>query len=448
MSRLALPALLLTLAAGARADSFQGITFNPPSLDSHTALTAIVRGTSGSGCVPSHGTSSVSGTAITLTVDPPPPLPCVAVVTNWVVPVFIGTLAPGNYEVVTKFGSTELDRRSLPIADADPPFRMEENVGLTLRNAAVTIRLRDPFSQVSLLTATVRFDGIEAQIIDKAFDHLVVAPPAHAPGPVTVTLTTTNAPTLTAVNAFRYVDANAPPDRAAYEAILIPLVFAGAGAFGSSWTTDLWVHNQNPYDVTQFNGPFIVRFCIVGPCLQPIAANQTLKLGFASSSPFPHGRIMYVPRQAAAGLQFGLRVRDLTRQADSHGVEIPVLRERDLRGASFSLLDVPGDAQYRSRLRVYSLDAPTGAVTVRVVSMAKSPDVEVARLTLFMDAPAAGDIPAYGEIDLDPIISGAAEPGPYRVQIDLPFLTPSPSYWAFVSITNNQTQNVTIVTPQ
>ena len=447
MSRLALPALLFIVGTSAFAGTFQE-TFTPSSLDSHTALSAVVSDVAPSGCVPTHGTAAVSGSTITLTIEQPPPQPCLTVLTPWSLRIFIGTLAPGNYEVVTKLGSTEVDRRGLSIAEADSPFRLEENVGLKSGSGAVTIRLRDPFSQVSLASATVRFDGTEAQIIDKAFDHLVVAPPAHAPGPVTVTLATANGPTLTAVNAFRYVDAFAPPDRAAYESILIPLVFAGAGAFGSSWTTDLWVHNQNPYRVTQFNGPFIVIFCIVAPCLQPIEANRTLKLEYASSSPFPHGRIMYVPRQAGAGLQFGLRVHDLTRQADSHGVEIPVVRERDLRGESFSLLDIPGDPQYRSRLRVYSLEAPTGAVTVRLITMAKSPNVEVAQSMLFIDAPAAGDVPAYGEIDLDPIIRGAAQPGPYRVQIDPPFLTPSPSYWAFVSITNNQTQNVTIVTPQ
>jgi hypothetical protein len=167
----------------------------------------------------------------------------------------------------------------------------------------------------------------------------------------------------------------------------------------------------------------------------------------ATFSLYPHGRVMYVPRPSAAGLHFDLRIRDVKRQGETHGVEIPVVRERDLRAGSFALLGVPSDGQYRSRLRVYSLEAPKGAVTVRLFTMARFPFVEVATLLLFMDAP-AGDTPAYGEIDLDPIIRGAAQPGPYRVQIEPSFLTTTPSYWAFVSITNNQTQNVTVVTPQ
>lgn len=448
MSRSLLAALLLAFATSAVADSFKSITFNPPSLDSHTALTAVVSGLAGGLCVPSHGTSLLSGSTITLAVAPPPPLPCAAIPTAWSVPVFIGTLAPGKYDVVTMLGDAVLDRRSIFIADADPPIRIEENVGLTLGNGAVAIRLRDPYSLFGLLDATVTFDDIPATVLTAASDRLLVSPPKHAAGPSTVRLSIPNGPTYTAVGGYRYVDVLAPPDRAAYEAILVPLVFSGDGALKSFWTTELWVHNDNPYEVTQFNGPFTVRYCIIGPCLQPLEPRTTLKFDYpVTYSPFPHGRVMYVPRASAAGLHFDLRIRDLNRQGDTHGVGIPIVRERDLRAASFSLLNVPSDGQYRSRLRIYSLDTPTGAVTVRLFTMDRFPFVEVGSTTFFLSDPNP-DIPAYAEVDLDPLIGKAAQPGPYRVQIDLPVPAISPSYWAFVSITNNQTQNVTVVTPQ
>jgi hypothetical protein len=447
MFRSLITAVLLALATSAVADSFKGITFNPPSLDSHTALTAVVSGLAGGLCVPSHGAASLSGATITLVVAPPPPLPCAAVPTAWSVPVFIGTLAPGKYDLVTMLGDAVLDRRSIFIADADPPIRIEENVGLTLGNGAVTIRLRDPYGP-SLLDATVTFDDVAATVATAAFDHLLVSPPKHAAGPSTVRLSIPNGQTYTAVGGYRYVDVAAPPDRAAYEAILIPLVFSGDGALQSFWTTELWVHNDNSHEVTQFNGPFTVRYCVIGPCLQPLDPHYTLKFDYPLTySPFPHGRVMYVPRPSAAGLHFDLRIRDLNRQGDTHGVEIPIVRERDLRAASFSLLNVPSDGQYRSRLRLYSLDAPTGAVTVRLFTMNRFPFVEVGSTTALLSDPNP-DTPAYAEVDLDPLIHAAAQPGPYRVQIELPFLTPSPSYWAFVSVTNNQTSNVTVVTPQ
>jgi hypothetical protein len=448
MSRSLLAAFLLALATSAVADSFKDLTFNPPALDSHTALTAIVSGTSPGVCVPLRGTASLSAATITLVVAPAPPLPCAAVPTTWSVPLFIGTLAPGKYDVVTMFSDVELDRRSIVIADADPPIRIEENVGLTRGGGAVGIRFRQEYLLPSLLEAAVTFDDVPATVLTAASDHLLVSPPKHAAGPSTVRLSIPNGPTYTAVGGYRYVDVVAPPDRAAYEAILIPLVFSGDGALQSFWTTELWVHNDNPHEVTQFNGPFTVRSCIIGPCLQPLEPHYTLKFDYPLTySPFPHGRVMYVPRASAAGLHFDLRIRDLNRQGDTHGVGIPIVRERDLRAASFSLLNVPSDGQYRSRLRIYSLDAPTGAVTVRLFTMNRFPFVEVGSTTAFLSDPNP-DTPAYSEVDLDPLIHAAAQPGPYRVQIDLPFLTPSPSYWAFVSVTNNQTSNVTVVTPQ
>jgi hypothetical protein len=83
MPRSLIAVLLFALGTGAAADSFKGITFNPPSLDSHTALTAVVSGFAGGICVPSHGAASLSGATITLVVAPPPPLPCAAVPTGW-----------------------------------------------------------------------------------------------------------------------------------------------------------------------------------------------------------------------------------------------------------------------------------------------------------------------------------------------------------------------------
>lgn len=429
------------LAGAALADTFTGIVLNPRALDSHTALTAVVSGTTTSLCGPQRGTVSVSSQAVTLTITTAGGLPCVGVplAVAWSAPVFIGTLPPGNYDLVTKFGTSEVDRRRIAVADAGAPFELQENVGLTNGGGAVTIPSNGTFPAFN--TTAVTFDDQPATILSTTVDKVVVSPPPHAAGAVTVKATA-NGSTLTTVNGFRYVDANGPIDHAAYEAILIPLVFSGSGLFGSQWTTELWVHNFSDSDVTQFNGPFTVRFCIVAPCPQPIEAGRAVKL---DSAQFPEGRMMYVPRGSADALHFALRVRDLSRQSETHGVEIPVIRERDLRAFPFSLLNVPGDAQFRSRLRVYSIDPPK-VVSVRLFTMT-NPAEQVAALLLFMDPPTA-DFPAYGEIDLDPIIRKASKPGPFRVQIEPNLLTTSPAYWAFVSVTNNQTQNVTVVTPQ
>ncbi|MEK6371454.1 MAG: IPT/TIG domain-containing protein [Acidobacteriota bacterium] len=444
MSRLALGCALLVCAAGASADTITDISFTPGPLTSHTALTAVVTGTAGSSCIPAPGKASISGTTITLTIVPPPPLPCAAVITQWSVPLFIGTLAPAKYELVTTMGGAVLDRRSIVIADADPPLRILENVGPISGSGGVAIELVDPLPDT--LDATVTFDDVPATVVSTVGTRLQVAPPPHAAGPVTVKVTIPGAATLTAFGGFRYVDLNGPVDRAAYEAILIPLIFAGEGAFGSQWTTDLWVYNGNAFDVTQLDGPFVTRVCIVAPCLQPIEALTTLKYNDALSAPFPHGRIMYLPRDGGAGLQFSLRVRDLTRQADALGTEVPVVRERDLRAGAFSLSDIPTDARYRVKLRIYSLETARAPVEVRFHRMT-APFTKAGETVVKLSA-ATRDTPAYAEADLEQIFPKLAGQGPFRVEVRPHASSAKPSYWAFISITNNQTQHVTVVTPQ
>ncbi len=450
MTRSILATLLLALAASVNADTFRSLTFNPPSLDSHTPLTAVVVATSPGVCIPLGGKSSISGSTITLTVIPGSSS-CPAVPITWSQPVFIGTLAPGRYDVITTFGSEQFDTRSIFIADADPPFQIVENVGVTNGIRAPVTIFAPPGAKESMVAATVTFDEVPAMVVSMVGDRVVVIPPLHAPGAATVKLTFPSGAAYTSIGGFRYVDLGMPRDRAAHEAILIPLVFAGDGAFGSSWTTDLWVHNDTPFNISQLDGPFASVVCVAPPCLQPLYANRTMKLDVPPSfSPFPHGRIMYVPRGSGAGLHFDLRVHDTKRQGETHGVAIPVVRERDLRDRAFSLLDVPGDAQYRARLRIYSIDPqPDSSLAsspfIRLFTMSDNALVGQQAFTL---SDRDADTPAYAELDLDPLIRAATKPGPYRVEVDLPIPTVSPSYWGFVSITNNQTQNVTVVTPQ
>jgi hypothetical protein len=449
MPRLVLGFALLLCAAGAAADTITGISFTPGPLTSHTAITAVVSGVSGSSCIPSAGKASISGTTITLPLVPPSPLlVCLTVITKWSVPFFIGTLAPGTYELVTVMGGEVLDRRSVVISDADAPIRIIENIGPTSGSGGVAIELVDPVP--SAAGATVTFDDLPATVVSTVGTRLQVSPPPHAAGAVTVKVTIPGMAPLVAVGGFRYIDLDGPIDRAAFEPILIPLIFAGKGAFGSEWTTDLWVHNSNAFDVTQL-GPFITRVCVTAPCPSPIEALSTVKYnGVLSSPPYPHGVIMNVARDGAAGLHFSLRVRDLTRQAEALGTEIPVLRERDLRAGAFSLPDIPTDARYRVKLRVYALDYALdragGPVEVRFHRMT-APFTQAGTTLLNMSA-ATRDIPAYAEADLEQIFPKLAAAGPLRVEIRPLVSTAKPSYWAFISITNNQTQHVTAVTPQ
>jgi hypothetical protein len=429
-------------AAAASAQTVADVAFTPPALDSHSALTAVISGNTS--CLLNVGKAVVSGATITITVTRPPLLPCGPFSLPWSGSLFIGTLAPGRYDVVTVSNGQTLDRRSIVIADADAPIRVEENAGPTVGFQGVSIL------PVNVLFCCgqpeVTFDDVQASVSSATVDRIAVTPPPHAAGAATVKVAFPGGLTYTAIGGFRYVDLQGPVDRAAYETILIPLVFAGKGAFGSDWTTDLWAYNSSGHSITQLNGPFQLYVCIVGPCLQAIESHATVRYRDAATVPYAHGRLMYVPRAGGPGLQFGLRIRDLTKQADALGTEIPVVRESDLRAGAFSLLDIPADGRFRSKLRIYSIGGTAQSVDVRISTM--DTNANVAPVTFSLNLSARTDVlPAYAETDLELILSTLGQPPPYRVEVSPRSPNGIPSYWGFITVTNNQTQHVTVVTP-
>jgi hypothetical protein len=151
------------------------------------------------------------------------------------------------------------------------------------------------------------------------------------------------------------------------------------------------------------------------------------------------GRILYVPRGSAESLAFNLRVADVSRAAITAGTEIPVVRVDDMTG-TIALLNVPARFGFRTILRIYSLDARDVMVSVdgvsRVVSLRPGRDMFE---------------PAYAEFNDFPI-SPIPEIVSTTVQVSIPPSDPTPAgprrrIWAFVTATNNETQQITTVTP-
>jgi len=167
----------------------------------------------------------------------------------------------------------------------------------------------------------------------------------------------------------------------------------------------------------------------------------------------PQGSLMYFRRGDAAKVTFNLRIQDLSRAAQTWGTEIPVVRESAFRIGITSLIDIPLDSRFRQMLRVYDPDAAAGALilarifddggTTPIVEVPlqfqvrKSNNVVTTALLPFR--------PGYAQLDLGglPELRGHA-----GARVELQPLTPQLRYWAFVSVTNNDTQHVTTITPQ
>jgi hypothetical protein len=236
-----------------------------------------------------------------------------------------------------------------------------------------------------------------------------------------------------------------------YEKVLFPVVVSALpGAFGSRWVTDVAVLNRGAAPVRLF-GQYVCYACRTEQSLLPDVTYALLPLESVT------GSFVFVERGRAGDVDFTARVRDISREESSWGASVPVAWEHDFSTAGITLLDVPTDSRYRLTLRIYALHPLEGAsVAVRVraqlpgiVNDKKNPDPLLAEtaypLTAKVEFPmSAEQFPSYAVIsELPPIAPDALTP---RVRIDLVPLAPEGlAIWGFVTITNNDSQSVTIV---
>ena len=140
------------------------------------------------------------------------------------------------------------------------------------------------------------------------------------------------------------------------------------------------------------------------------------------------GRFVYVPRSQPE-FYANLRVFDVSRAAFNFGTEIPLVHDTEFVRGPLKLVGVPLDGRYRLTLRIYAVDA----VPV-TVSAGAAPQT-------LMLTPGRNEFePAYGAFTDFPV---AFDP----IDITITAINAAP-IWAFVTVTNNDTQLITTITPQ
>jgi hypothetical protein len=247
---------------------------------------------------------------------------------------------------------------------------------------------------------------------------------------------------------------------AGFEKVLFPIViptFAPVpGALGSQWVTDLAVLNRADVEVP-LSGEYVCFQCRTPHGLKPGVTYGILPLPPGSRVGEVGGSFLFVDSRYIDQVRFGLRVRDISRQADGFGSEVPVVRQRDFRADGVSLLSIPNLPNARITLRVYGFDpALAGTVAVRVYDQPPGlavnlfsdmpPDSLIADrtypVTYLPNFPADLDnFPRYAQIGDLPL------PAKDLARIDVVPLTPGMRIWAFATVTNNDTQEVTVISP-
>ncbi|MFZ2492258.1 MAG: IPT/TIG domain-containing protein [Thermoanaerobaculia bacterium] len=223
--------------------------------------------------------------------------------------------------------------------------------------------------------------------------------------------------------------------------IFVPPV---VGAYGSEFRSELRLWNPTAFLGRIWGAPS--GPLVVGPDyvdLNPLdllpSTGQASPSASASGGP---GRLIDITRDAAEGMAMNLRVYDTSRSAQNFGTELPIVPDTEFRPV-IALTGVPLDPRYRWMLRVYGLGWTYGA---RVTIGNETRQVRLSTPVNIYDPPYAqivGPEPVAGSPTTTTIrIEGlAASP------LD-PIHAPKVQIWAFVSITNNETQHITTITPQ
>lgn len=241
-----------------------------------------------------------------------------------------------------------------------------------------------------------------------------------------------------------------------YERFLVPIVTTQPipGAAGSLWSAKLLVRNGTADDVALY--PFIADVpglpTVPG---QNIPKHRTLRLDIWGVPDQP-GALMFIDKSVASDVYFHLRVQDLSRQSQTWGTEIPVVRDSDLRTEKISLLGVPVSDGFRYMLRVYDPDGrPDARVRVRVfgTSVRSYPFGEEDQLLGESEIPLRPPYPGHawhvpGYAELGDFSQFASLGGYEQVLVEVEPVNDGLEIWAFVSVTNNETQHVTVITPQ
>ena len=247
-------------------------------------------------------------------------------------------------------------------------------------------------------------------------------------------------------------------DAANYELFLVPVTTdVISGANGLQWTGELALYNGSQFGVTVVGSFADPRFLSPpGPLSVNVPPGKTVKPDLFASG-MTVGAFLQVPRGFASVLKKSLRARDLSRNATSWGTDIPIVSTAEA-GEHVTLIDIPTDPQYRAMLRVYHWSGESGLPSrVTVYEEASGQQIATFELTSLAPdgalAPAEGELPlfpSYSQLDLlTPAVRAAGST--IRVHIDNMggnVSPPLPPIWAFVSVTNNETQQVTVMTPR
>jgi hypothetical protein len=303
--------------------------------------------------------------------------------------------------------------------------------------------------------AMVRFgSAAEVQAVEERDSFITVVTPPHAAGTVDVTVRTGDGRSVTLANAFTYVTTR----ETGFATYLLPIYNDGDvhGGQGSLWRTEFWIRNNGLQSISLAPWDCPTETCpAVFPLTRALAAGETLRNlpAFLRPPTINPGRLLYVSRDGSEKTSTSLRLWDVSREASDAGTEIPVIHESELRTVTTQLMSVPLRGHLRLMLRIYDIANSESRFRIRIYGQtegtAPSPPIDEFELTAVTSDPGPFRLqPAYAQRAGIESILQLPNVFPPQIRIEVEPLTPGSLFWTFVSATNNDTQRVTLITPQ
>jgi hypothetical protein len=360
--------------------------------------------------------------------------------------VALGELPPGQYRVRVEQNDFEPRTMTFYVRNAEPvPFALRPwAIPTNPQRHVVRIVPPDPRqlcggSDCSSFRLEVGGVVYGIRDLDLPGGGIGFAAPPRAAGPVDVRITNAQG-TFVIPAGLVYFDPGAPLDRSVFEPVLFPVLFGTDGVNGSRWRSEAVLSNPNEWAVMNLNSIEQI-VCVTFPCGELLGPKGRKKF---DGQGYPQGVALLVPRGESEDLAFSLRIRDISRDAESYGTTVPVVRERDLlRNTEVTLLDVPLDPRFRTKVRVYVFPDPvyyTGILPVGAAVQVGSDQPRAIALSRNCGGGGCDELPYYAELDLP--AGGEGESADVYVELPADALG-----WAFASVTNNLTQQVTVVAP-
>jgi hypothetical protein len=295
------------------------------------------------------------------------------------------------------------------------------------------VRIRPTRIYQRFTAPQVFFDGIPSPKTTLIDDVTIAAiTPPHPVGIVSVTVVDDGA-TLESSHKFVFA-----PE---LEEIIIPIALNRVEAsHGTVWLSEVSVYNDSDESVTidpeicyTFATPFLCS-----SAARRVEPHSSLALEPRARHAAYPSMFVRPPAAQTDRLHFTVRLHELSRSPDGPGVEIPVIRSRDFQRNEVWLPAIPTGARYRSTLRAFTRGVN---VTVRVTDPATGE--LLAEQQIHHTFPT--DIDPFGATTVSDLLAAPGVRSHGKVNIEVRSTSP---VWALLTLTDNETQQVQVFTPQ